>query len=681
MQPLDRLLNARHIAVIGGGAWCEAIMDAARNIGFSGRITPIHPSRKEVAGLAAFASVADVPHPIDAAFVGVNRHATIEVIRELRRQGAGGAICFASGFSEAVAEDSSGGDLQEQLIAAAGDMPILGPNCYGFLNAFDQTGIWPDQHGLRPEVTPLASGVAILTQSSNIAINLTMQTRGLPLGMIVTCGNMAQTSQAALAHHLLDDPRITALGLHIEGFGNLREWEALAQKARAKNVPLIALKSGRSEQARAATVSHTASLAGGDAGADAFLARLGIARIDSLPAFLEALKLAHMFGAMPHGAIGSISCSGGEASLAADLAEGTQVTFPPLTSAQRSGLSDALGPMVALANPLDYHTYIWRDTAAMTRAWAAMAADHLAVVMIVLDYPRSDLCDPADWECATKAVIAATRETGQRYAVVATLPELLPEATARHLMDHGVGALHGLDHAIQAIDALVRADVDSAQPVLCPPIGGTERPLTTLTEAQAKEALADHGLRIPTSQVCQTRNAAAQVVDEMSAPAVVKVLGLDHKTGADGVVLGLRAGAQVLSATLADGPLLVEEMDENGVAELLIGVTLDEAHGFVLTLAAGGTMTELLDDSAQLLVPASDHEVRAALGRLRMAPLLSGFRGKPAASMDAVLDAIMAVQSYVVANAATLKEVEINPLICTPDDAVAVDALIREATT
>ncbi|MEM1303118.1 MAG: CoA-binding protein, partial [Pseudomonadota bacterium] len=553
-RDLSRLLAPKSLAVVGGGAWCTAIVDAARKIGFEGYITPVHPTKATVAGLPAVARVADLPAPPDAAFVGVNRHATIQVVQELREAGAGGAICFASGFSEAQAEDHAGSDLQARLVQAAGDMPILGPNCYGFLNAFDRTGIWPDQHGLRPVQTPIERGVAILTQSSNIAINLTMQARGLPLGMMITCGNMAQTSQAEIARRLLDDPRVTAIGLHIEGFGALREWEALATQARARGVPLIALKSGRSTQARAATISHTASLAGDDAGAAAFLRRLGIARLDSLPAFLEALKLAHLFGHLPNRALGSISCSGGEASLVADTAVGTSVHFPPLSQQQRQNLSAALGPMVSLANPLDYHTYIWRDVAAMTRAWAALAADHLALILVVLDYPRSDTCDPADWDCATQAVIAAAQATGQRYALVATLPELLPEETARHLMAHGVAALHGLDHAIAAMDSLAWDLPASAQPVLLP--RETAQESETLTEAAAKDALADYGLRVPVARLCETRNAAAKVVEAMTAPAALKVQGLAHKTGAAGLALGVQTREDVLAATLADGPLL-----------------------------------------------------------------------------------------------------------------------------
>ncbi|MEO0745633.1 MAG: CoA-binding protein, partial [Pseudomonadota bacterium] len=264
------MLRPRSIAVVGGGVWCASVIAQAEKMGFDGAIWPVHPRAIEVAGHGAFPSVEDLPAAPDAVFVGVNRQATVDVVGVLARMGAGGAVCFASGFAEAAAEDGAAADLQAALVRAAGDMPILGPNCYGFINALDAALLWPDQHGC----VPVARGVAILTQSSNIAINLTMQQRGLPIAYAITCGNMAQTSQARLAAALLDDRRVTAIGLHVEGFGDIAEWEAFARLAHDRGVPVVALKVGASDQAREAALSHTASLAGSDAGAQALLDRL-----------------------------------------------------------------------------------------------------------------------------------------------------------------------------------------------------------------------------------------------------------------------------------------------------------------------------------------------------------------------------------------------------------------------
>ncbi|MCB4457819.1 acetate--CoA ligase family protein [Leisingera sp. McT4-56] len=672
MQSLNRLFRPKTIAVIGGGAWCRLVIEQCQKMGFQGTIWPVHPKAEEVAGLPAYKDADSLPEAPDAAFIGVNRFATIEVVRALSARGAGGAVCFASGFLEAAAEDAEGADLQAQLLEAAGEMPFLGPNCYGFINYLDGALLWPDQHGgQRAE-----KGVALVTQSSNIAINLTMQKRGLPLAYVVTAGNQAQSGIAAIGEALLEDDRVTALGLHIEGFGDLRAFEALAARARELGKPVIALKVGKSAEARAATVSHTASLAGGDAGAGALLSRLGIPRLDDLPSFLETLKLLHAAGRLPSNRIATISCSGGEASLAADTGHARKVEFPPLNARQKTDLRDALGPMVALANPLDYHTYIWRDTEAMTKAFSAMMDPQLAMTMLIVDFPRDDRCDASDWECAIQAAIGSRERTGANVGLVATLPELLPEDVAARLMDAGVVPFCGLSEAIAACEAASLPLPEAPAPLLLPtPVVEPD----LVPEAEAKWQLASYGLRTPRSKRAASATNARAVAVDVGFPVVLKGEGVAHKTEAGAVALNLNSGQEVSDAAfnMPAERFLVEEMVTGAVAELLIGVVKDPAHGFVMTLAAGGTLTELMEDSASFLLPASEAEIEAALQSLRVSKLLDGYRGAPAADREAILRAIRAVEAYVMENALGLEEIEINPLLCTPSDAVAADALMR----
>jgi acyl-CoA synthetase (NDP forming) len=676
MTSLNRLFRPKTIAVVGGGDWCRLVIEQCQKMGFDGEIWPVHPKADALAGLPVYRDIASLPDAPDATFVGVNRFATIDVVRALAARGAGGAVCFASGFLEAQAEDSEAADLQAQLLAAAGDMPFLGPNCYGFINYLDGALLWPDQHGGKR----VDKGVAMITQSSNIAINLTMQTRGLPIAYVVAAGNQAQSGIAAIGAALLQDDRVTALGLHIEGFGDLRAFEALAAQARSLGKPIIALKVGKSAEAQAATVSHTASLAGGDAGAAALLSRLGIARLQDLPTFLETLKLLHVAGPLGSNRIASISCSGGEASLAADTAHDLPLSFPALNEVQRTNLRAALGPMVALANPLDYHTYIWRDSAAMTQAFAAMMDPSLAMTLLIVDFPRSDRCSASDWDCAIEAAIGARQLSGGNVAMVATLPELMPEAVAEQLMAAGVVPFCGLREALEACAA---ASIASSlpQPRLPEPLllpTPTVEP-SLIPEAEAKLRLSDYGLRVPKSLRAKTPGAARAAAADIGYPVVLKGEGVAHKTEAGAVVLNLQTGGAVsdAAAQMPASRFLVEEMVTGAVAELLIGVVKDPAHGFVLTLAAGGTLTEVLQDSASMLVPASDDRVLAALDQLRISRLLAGYRGQPAADRGAILRAVQAVQAYVLAEAEGLEEIEINPLLCTPDDAVAADALMR----
>ncbi len=674
MQPLSRLMRPRSIAVVGGGTWCAAVVAGCRKIGFAGPVWPVHPVKTEVAGLPAFASVADLPEAPDAVFIGVNREASIEVLRALSAMGAGGAVCFASGFRESVSETGDGAALQAALVEAAGPMRILGPNCYGFLNLLDGAALWPDQHGAER----VEMGVAIVTQSSNLALNLTMQARALPLAYVVTVGNQAQSGLPEIAESLLEDRRITALGLHVEGVGNLAAFAAMAARAQSLGKPVVILKSGSSEGARAAALSHTGSLAGSDAGAGALFERLGLARVRTPAEMVEALKLLHAVGPLPSRDIGVLSSSGGEAGIIADMVEGRALICPPLTEAQRGGLRAALGPKVALANPLDYHTYIWGDRAALARVFTAMCAPHVAIGVAILDFPRPDRCDASAWEIVIDACADATAATGVPMAILSSLAETMPEATARAMLARGVVPLAGFAEGLAALEAAARLGqgVAGSAPLVPGPAPAAPR---LMTEAEGKALLAAHGVPVPRRAVASTPAEAYTRAVEIGFPVVLKALGVAHKTEAGAVALGLSDAKAVEAAALSMGgtAFLVEEMVTGGVAEILVGILRDPAHGFVMTLGAGGVLTEVLGDTASLLLPADAAQIEVALDRLRIAPLLGGYRGKPAADRAALVASILAVQECAIAHAATLIELEINPLIVTPGRAVAVDSLIQ----
>ncbi len=670
MNGLERLLRPRSIAVIGGGAWCSNVIDACERIGFTGEIWPVHPSKSEIAGKAVFASIDALPEAPDASFIGVNRHATIECLSALSSRGAGGAVCFASGFSEATAELADGADLQAQLIEAAGDMTLLGPNCYGVLNYLDGAALWPDQHGGER----VESGAAIITQSSNIAINLTMQNRGLPLAYVVTAGNQAQTDLAEIGCALLRDPRVTCLGLHIEGISNIRKLEKLSKLSHELNKPIAALKVGQSEQAQLATVSHTASLTGSHRGAEALLARLGFAQPRNLDVFLELLKIWHVAGPLTSKRIASASCSGGEASLMADMGQAAGLSFPPLDQPQSHALRDALGPKVALANPLDYHTYIWNDSDAMQKTFGALFDSDIAMGLVVLDLPRADRCSAADWDNAIRAVTRCAGATSVPIGVLSSIAETLPEDVSKSLISQGVTPLHGMTNAMDAI-ALAQVAKQPSLPVVLPV---APKDPGTLSEHDAKQALSGFGLAVPSSMICENAAEIARSAQALKPPFVVKGSGLAHKTeaGAVRVSLATPEAAELAAKEMKCERYLIEEMVQNSIVELLLAVTLDAAHGYVLTLGAGGTQTELLQDTASLLLPITEADMTECLASLRCAPLLDGYRGGPAIDRAALWQAVNAVQNYVIAHQGQVQEVEINPLICTPDSAVAVDALI-----
>jgi len=675
--------------VIGGGAAAEVIRQCDQ-LGFDGDIWPVHPTHTLVEGRTAFRSVVDLPGAPDAAFVAVNRHATVAAVADLARLGAGGAVCYASGFREA----NDGGGLESALLAAAGTMPIIGPNCYGLLNFLDLAALWPDQHGGRP-LGATERGVAIVTQSSNLAISLTMQQRALPIAFVVTAGNQAQIGVSTLADALLEDERVSALGLHVEAFDSVPGFEELARKARERGVPVVVMKAGRSERGRAATLSHTASIAGSDAGAQAFLRRLGFARVNGIPELLETLKLLHVHGPLDGTRIGVLCCSGGEAGVVADAVQETGLTLPTLAPDHAAVIAATVHPFVTVENPLDYHTFSWGNEAALTETFAAFAREVFDIAAVVLDFPRGDVCRTDDWKITQAAFSRAVNAAGVRGAVISTLPENLPEQAAGEMIERGIAPLAGVREALTAIEcaAFVGAAWHSPEPQPLLPNRTATGELVLLDEAAAKARLSDAGVPVPDGRTVGDSDEALAAAESLGGPVALKALGISHKAEHGAVKLDIRDPHEVREAAAAllalvqdseaSARLLVERFESDMVAELIVGLHRDPTFGPMLTIGSGGTLVELMADSVTLLLPVTEGEVRDALAALRCMRILEGYRGGPPADVEATVDAILAIAQYGADNADRLEELDVNPLGIRPHDegAVALDALIRIRAT
>ena len=702
---LKRFLNPRSIALFGG-SWAVNVMQQLQKSGYKGEIWPVHPRRDKMLGVKCFADVDSLPSAPDAAFIGVNREITFDVVSALSKADAGGAICFASGFREADfdgvlnAHNTSNnhstykGDRQDMLVDAAGDMPLLGPNCYGYINYLDNVILWPDQHGGKP----CGRGVAIIAQSSNIAINMTMQKRGLNISYMITLGNQAQTGVSDLAEEILEDQRVSTIGLYLESFNDIRAFEKMAQHANSMGKSVVVLKIGKSLKAQMTTVSHTASLAGNAAASSALLKRLGMIEVDSIAVFLETLKLLDTIGPLAGKKIASVSCSGGEASLISDLAMNTHLEFVNFSEQQTNELAKVLGSKVTLANPLDYHTYIWGDVVLMTSCFAAVMKENFDLTVFILDIPRKDICDARGHECAIEAIINAKKLTGANVAVIGSLSENLDEEVSQRFLQAGIVPLHGMKDAVMAIDkAIVVSELQHIVepiPVLLAPsfVKGKvkynekeneiKNTVVSIDEYQAKLFLADFGLVIPSSSKVANKDEIIETARKHSFPLALKGLGLEHKTEAGAVVLDIDSEESLRDALenlpeCKDG-YLIEEMAEKPIAELIIGVTRDDLGLFLLTIGAGGILTEILADTASILLPSNREEILTAIQSLKINQILAGYRGQGAANIEAIIDAVEAVSAYVEANYTSLQELDINPLLAGKNTATAVDALIRQ---
>jgi len=674
---LGRLLAPKSIAVMGGKEAGRVIQQCDR-LGFRGEIWAVNPNRKSLEGRTCFASLGDLPGVPDAAFIAVPREATIEAVTRLAAMGVGGAVCYASGFAEVGAE---GAGHQVSLVEAAGGMPIIGPNCYGCVNALERLALWPDNHGLEP----CDSGAAIITQSGNMGINFTMSRRGLPLACLLSLGNQAAIGVTDCLEALLEDERIRAIGLHIEGIDDLPRFSRATIRAHEKGVPIVAFKTGRSAKGARATVSHTSTLAGSDALYDALFERYGIARVHSITAFLETLKLLCVFGPLKGNRIASLSCSGGEASLMADRAEGTGLVFPDLSPDHAARLRATLNNYVDIANPLDYHTFIWGDREGTEATFNAMATGCFDVTMLVLDFPTNEGAIVEEWHMTLDVFARATVGNNAHGAVVATLPECMSEETAKGLVARGVVPLIGVDDAFSAIAAaaMIGAKHRRKPPAPLKPVASSPNNAVTLDEWRSKQMLSDAGLTVPNGKRVLARD-AVKAARAIGFPVVVKAVGTDlaHKTEIGAVRLNLKTAKDVKQAALdlaCHAPeLLVEEMAGNAVAELIIGIARDAQFGPHLIIGAGGVFVEMIKDATVLLLPATKTEIRQAILGLKIAPLLQGFRGGPKADITAAVDAAWKLSKFASAHWDTLQELDINPLIVCQagKGAIVADALI-----
>jgi acyl-CoA synthetase (NDP forming) len=435
-------------------------------------------------------------------------------------------------------------------------------------------------------------------------------------------------------------------------------------------------------------MSHTGSLAGSGKMYDALFDRLGIIRVHSVPQLLETLKLVSTAGLPKGDRLAVFTCSGGECLLTADLCDELGIPLPGFSKDQADDLRAQLPNFATVSNPLDYNTSLWGHEELLVKCFSTVMRGDFDAGMLVIDFAEGI---PA-CHAAIRALLKACAQHGKMPIVTAILSELLP-VDARATVIAAKGApMQGLEEALNAFAAVHRfaqrkAKVAAAAIPATPAAGETRR---MLSEVVGKKLLAGFGLAVPESRVVAPSDAVG-AADALGFPVVLKVAEplIAHKTEAGAVAINLKSPADVeaalgrmdksVSAYLKGGRIekvLVERMVGDVVAELIVGIQRDPQFGLALVVGAGGILVELVEDAAMLLLPTSPEEVEAALRRLKIAKLLAGYRGKPAADMAALVKSIMAIAAFAEAHRDSLLELDVNPLMVRADGAVAVDALV-----
>ena len=683
---LERLLKPRHVALIGGRD-AEVVAGECARIGYAGPVWPVNPKRNEIGGHKCFAAIEDLPEAPDAVFLAIPIEAAIDAISRLKAIRAGGIVCYTAGFGE-VGDDGA----EAALIEAAGDMALVGPNCYGLINYLDQLALWPFAHGGGCD----GYGAAIVTQSGMLSSDLTMNQRSVPLAYMISAGNQSVLHLEDFIDVLAERDEVRAIGLHIEGLRDVPRFAEVALKAANRGVPIVALKTGTSQVGAQLTISHTGSLSGTDELYQALFDRFGIIRVDSPAQLLETLKFICVAGVPKGRRVAGFTCSGGGATMLADHGERLGLDFPQPNCDTAEKLRAALPHTATVSNPLDYTTPIWGFPDKVTPVFTAMFEDAYDTAALIQDYPLAELdADKQSYLNDAGSFIAATGGAGLPAAVISTLPENIDAETRDLLCAAGVAPMQGLPEALMAIRSAAwfgeRAhEIAQEAPELPQPVSH-DGPPVLIDEWQAKQHLQHAAeISVPDHRLVSGHDVPS-AAQELGFPVVLKMAsqGLAHKTEAGAVALNLSSADDVKTALsemktavlrydadAASDLFIVEAMVDTPVAELLVNVRHDDQFGLAMTIASGGVLVELVGDAVTLLLPATATDIDRAISRLKADRLLRGVRGQAGADRVVVIDALQTLAHYAACNAGNIVEIEINPLFVMPDRVIAVDALM-----
>lgn len=690
-ENLKRLLKPRHIAFVGGKA-VEDCINATRKSGFTGHIWAVHPQYTELAGVACVPSLADLPEPPDATLIAVSRERTVDVVAELNAMGAGGAVSIVGEFAE-TGED--GAALQTRLVTAAGDLALVGPNCLGVMNMFDGMAVWGGDNVFSPVA---GDGVALISQSGYVAYSVTNVEQALPLGYAISMGNQAVLNVADYIDAMLDDPRVRAIGLYLEGIVDISAFSTAAMRAVKQGVPLVALKAGGTQESAELAQSHSGTLAVDNEIWSALFRRFAIVEAGSPKALIEALKLLGSPKPPKGNRVVAAANSGGYAAMIGEKGRNVGLDFPAPTKAQRNALRQTVPELVSLMNPLDWNL-----------PWAAMSTpdtsdngmgllmdDRCDLLVYFVDWPRE--LDVADvWWPTLEGLIQLNNRMDCPVVIASVLPDGLPADLRLRLANAGVVTLQGLDDTLCAIRAvaqysILRAQVlaDVENRLLSTPAVLTGS-LVTLNEEMGKALIAEHDIPVP-AHATGTFEEVIAAADLLGFPLAVKLLNEDllHKNRAGAVHLNINDASglkQAISAIqtsvsrydarLDTSHFLIENMVEAPRAEFIVGVSHKPGIGHVLVIGRGGTDVEELRDFATLLLPVSAVQIEDAIRRLSLVRKL-GLDQQDIASLVQVVSQVAQFSDHY---RDRLVELDVNPIILdTFGNCTAVDAMMRMRT-
>jgi acyl-CoA synthetase (NDP forming) len=703
-ERLHRFFRPRSIALVGAtdnSRWSVNTFENLKNYAFPGPIYLIHPHREIVHGERALKSLGDLPGAVDLAFIMVPTGQVMRVMEEAAQMGITNAVLLTSGFSEVGVE---GVRLERDLCAFAQErsITILGPNGNGFINIADR--ITP--YGL-PIAPPIKAGpVGVVLQSGALAsaVLAFAQAHAIGLSLLVSMGNESMISVTDVVDYLLEDDNTHSIALFLESIRHPDELRRVAEKARARQKPIVALKIGRSEASTRTALAHTGALVGNDAVNDAALRQLGIMRVHSLEDLLTTAGLAGYTGSLPGRRMGVVTPSGGACDIISDLAEEAGIALPDFALETIQQLQAILPPFSTVHNPLDVTGYIVVDGTLQQRSLEVVINDpNIDFVLYLTSIDGSR--DPSPAILATIYAqydrLAQIIRDGKHPVVLTSNTCLDLSATAREVVERtGLQFGAGMKHSLSALGQLLwwseqmrfsqshdhEHDAEEALPSISSdvPFEGN------WTETQARSLLQKAGIPIVPGILAASEDEAVRAAATLGFPIALKIQSraILHKSDVGGVALSLHseqevqiAYAAILEKVRVSCPsaeiegVLVSPMRQAGI-ELLVGVIRDPLWGLALTLGLGGIWTEALNDTSVRVLPVRRDEIPAMLDELRGSTLLRGSRGRDPVDLEKLCDVIYLVSLLARSLGPHLNALEINPLLLDGSRIEALDVLV-----
>lgn len=677
---LTRLISPTSVAVVGAtdrpGSYGHAVLANLVHSGFTGSVIGVHPTRTEALGFPCVPTLGELGRPVDVVVIATPASTVAGYVSEARRLGCGGAVVFAAGFAE-VGDDL----LDEELFAAARNFAVLGPNGNGLVNAWSRAALWGDHASL-----PRDPGhIAVISQSGNVGVSLLAHRQGLGLHSMFSVGNAAVVGASDLIEQLAITVEVKVIAAYLEADGDGAALATALAVCAENDVRVVILKAGRSELGAAAGQAHTAAIAGDQRVFEALMREAGAVLVREPAELIETARALVTGRRDPRGAA-VLTCSGGDATLAADIADAAGARLAHLGPATLANLTALLPPTATPGNPLDHTNLVWADTEAVADIAEAIARDpNVGHVIYVQDQPAGlPETAAAEWSATRAGAVLGGGRAGTSVMLTSTMPGQESDS-----------AVSGLGAALAAI-ALLQRPAPSADRLT--KIASTARrggvisersaeAAISLSEADAKAMLHAAGVGVPLGGLATDPNSAADVATRIGFPVVVKACaaGLDHKSDLGAVAVRLEDATAVRDAAerilaleaLPPGAGLLVEQFAQGI-EVLVSATW---AGVVpsLVLGLGGVWAEALGEVVIMPLPAEAEQVREGLNRLRGSAVLRGDRGQQPYAVDALCRLAANVGRLLIDTGASL--IELNPVLVSANDAVAADAVIIEQPT